>query len=408
MLEIRNSLMILRVVALFAGLCCLSLTPAQGGEFSQCIAGLQDRARMEHLPAWVVDDVMAKLQPQPRVIELDRAQPEFIQTFADYLNRRVTPERIEQGRRLLNDYAQFLAEMTSRYGVPGRYLISFWGLETNFGANLGAMPTLDSLATLACDQRRSDYFAGELITALRLLNRESLAPEEMRGSWAGAIGHTQFMPSAYYKYAIDGDHDGHINLWNSKRDALASAANFLANLGWVRGARWGREVLLPDDFPYAQTGLANRQPLSYWADLGVTLVDKHRLPEADLQASILLPAGHTGPAFLVYSNFNVIMKWNRSEFYGLSVGLLADRLIGADGLARPPSTSEQALSSAMIERIQGRLNDLGFDAGAIDGVMGPATRTALRAFQKSAGIIADGYPDSTTLKALAVGASPSS
>ena len=400
--------MTLRLVALLAGLWCWSLASAQDAEFSQCIAGLQDRARAEHLPAWVVDDVMAKLEPQPRVIELDRAQPEFTQTFADYLYRRVTPGRIEQGRQLLNEYRQFLAELTSSYGVPGRYLIAFWGLETNFGANLGAMPTLDSLATLACDQRRSDYFADELITALTLLNRESLAPGEMRGSWAGAVGHTQFMPSAYLKYAIDGDHDGHINLWKSKRDALASAANFLANLGWVRGARWGREVLLPDDFPYAQTGLANRQPLSHWVGLGVTRVDKRRLPEADMQAAILLPAGHTGPAFLVYGNFNVIMKWNRSEFYGLTVGLLADRLIGAGGLARPPSTSEQALSRATIERMQDRLNHLGFEAGSVDGVMGPATRTALRAFQKSAGIIADGYPDNSTLSALAVEAGPNS
>ena len=400
--------MTLRLVALLAGLWCWSLASAQGAEFSQCIAGLQDRARAEHLPAWVVDDVMAKLEPQPRVIELDRAQPEFTQTFADYLYRRVTPGRIEQGRQLLNEYRPFLSELTSSYGVPGRYLIAFWGLETNFGANLGAMPTLDSLATLACDQRRSDYFADELITALTLLNRESLAPGEMRGSWAGAVGHTQFMPSAYLKYAIDGDHDGHINLWKSKRDALASAANFLANLGWVRGARWGREVLLPDDFPYAQTGLANRQPLSRWVGLGVTRVDKRRLPEADMQAAILLPAGHTGPAFLVYGNFNVIMKWNRSEFYGLTVGLLADRLIGAGGLARPPSTSEQALSRATIERMQDRLNHLGFEAGSVDGVMGPATRTALRAFQKSAGIIADGYPDNSTLSALAVEAGPNS
>ena len=153
--------MTLRLVALLAGLWCWSLASAQDAEFSQCIAGLQDRARAEHLPAWVVDDVMAKLEPQPRVIELDRAQPEFTQTFADYLYRRVTPGRIEQGRQLLNEYRQFLAELTSSYGVPGRYLIAFWGLETNFGANLGAMPTLDSLATLACDQRRSDYFADD-------------------------------------------------------------------------------------------------------------------------------------------------------------------------------------------------------------------------------------------------------
>ena len=380
----------------------------QDNGFSQCIAGLQQRARAQHFPAWVVDDVMAKLKPQPRVIELDRAQPEFTQTFADYLYRRVTPERIREGRRLLKAYQPFLRDLTLKYGVPGRYLIAFWGLETNFGANLGTMPTLDSLATLACDKRRSDYFSGELMTALRLLNRESLSPGEMRGSWAGAVGHTQFMPSAYLKYAVDGDHDGHINLWKSKRDALASAANFLANLGWQRGTRWGREVLLPADFPYSQTGLSNRHALGHWAGLGVTLTNGHRLPQADLQAAILLPAGHTGPAFLVYDNFDVIMKWNRSEFYGVAVGFLADRLIGAGPLARPPSKSEQALSRDTIERMQGRLNHLGFQAGSEDGVIGADTRSALRAFQKSVGIVPDGYPDSATLTALEAQAGPSS
>ena len=286
--------MVKRLVALIAGLLCSSLAMGQGEGFSKCMAGLQDRARAEHLPAWIVDDVMVKLERQPRVIELDRAQPEFTQTFADYLYRRVTPERIDQGRHLQHQYARFLSELTDRYGVPGRYLIAFWGLETNFGGYLGTMPTLDSLATLACDERRSDYFADELITALTLLNRESLSPREMRGSWAGAMGQTQFMPSAYRKYAVDGDRDGHINLWKSERDALASAANFLARLGWKTGERWGREVLLPDNFPYAQSGLANRRPISYWAGLGVTLPDKTRLPDADIGASILLPARNSG------------------------------------------------------------------------------------------------------------------
>ncbi len=380
----------------------------QSDDFSRCIADLQGRAKAQHLPAWVVDDVMAKLKPQPRVIELDRAQPEFTQTFADYLYRRVTPQRIEHGRQLLAHYRPFLAELTAEYGVPGRYLVAFWGLETNFGANLGKMPTLDSLATLACDRRRSDYFSGELLTALTLMDRESLKPGDMQGSWAGAVGHTQFMPSAYLKYAVDGDHDGHINLWKSKRDALASAANFLANLGWQRGDRWGREVLLPAGFPYDQTGLQHRQPLAHWTALGVTRTDKRRLPDLAIDGAILLPAGHAGPAFLVYDNFNVIMKWNRSEFYAISVGLLADRLIGAGGLARPPSTTEQALSRKTIEHMQGRLNHLGFDAGDADGVIGPSTRSALRAFQKSSGIIPDGYPDSTTLTALDVSRSPTS
>jgi len=373
---------------------------AQDETFAECIAALQDRARSEKLSDRVVDGVLANLKQQQRVIELDRSQPEFTKTFADYLNSRVTPERIAQGQKILEQYAPFLADLTKEYGIPGRYLVAFWGLETNFGSYLGKMPTLDSLATLACDQRRSEFFTGELIQALELLERESLSPADMRGSWAGAMGHTQFMPSAYNRYAIDGDGDGRVNLWRSEQDALASGANFLANLGWQQGERWGREVRLPDDFPYATTGLNNSQPLKYWRNLGVSFVDGVRLPDVDMRASLLVPAGHTGPAFLVYSNFNVILRWNRSEYYALSVGLLADRLIGAGPLAQPPSTEEAALSRDTVEQMQQQLNQLGFDAGEIDGVMGSLTQAALREFQVSSGMIADGYPDRATLCAL--------
>lgn len=392
---------------MFALTCC-SGAAAQGDDFSRCLAGLQDRARAEHLPAPVIENVLAKLEPQPRVIELDRAQPEFTQTFAAYLSGRVTAGRIERGRALRQEYRRFSAETLAQYGVPDQYLIAFWGLESNFGDHLGAMPTLDSLATLACDERRSRYFADELMDALLLLNRESLTPDEMRGSWAGAIGNTQFMPSAYRKYAVDGDHDGHINLWKSPRDALASGANFLAHLGWRRGERWGREVLLPPDFPFAESGLGNPRPIRHWAELGVRQTDKTPLPDEDMQGAILLPAGHTGPAFIVYHNFDVIMGWNRSAFYALSVGLLADRIAGAGDLSRPPASDEAALSRATIQRMQERLNQLGFDAGNPDGVMGSATRAALRAFQQTSGIIADGYPDRATLQALAVENQPAS
>jgi membrane-bound lytic murein transglycosylase B len=394
-----------RLSILIVGLLCSPLALGQDDGFSSCLTALQDRARAEQMPTWVIDTVLAKLEPQPQVIALDRSQPEFTQTFADYFSRRVTPERIDQGRRLRDEYQPFLSKVTPRYGVPGQYLIAFWGLETHYGGYLGTLPTLDALATLACDDRRHDYFSNELMAALMLLNRESLTPQEMQGSWAGAMGHTQFMPSAYLNFAVDGNHDGHVNLWKSERDALASAANFLENLGWQRGERWGREVLLPANFPYAQSGLENRQPIRHWASLGVRLTNKARLPDVDMQGSILLPSGHTGPAFLVYHNFEVIMGWNRSEFYALSVGLLADRIAGGSALLRPPA-SEPALSHRTITRLQERLNHLGFNAGKTDGIMGTATRAALRAFQGASGMIADGYPDGATLRALAVDTEP--
>jgi len=385
---------------LFCVLLCPNVVVAQDAEFAQCLSELQHRARSEQLSTHVVDEVLANLKQQTRVIELDRSQPEFTQTFADYFQQRVTAERIEQGQELLDQYEVFLTDLTRKYGVPGRYLVAFWGLETNFGSYLGKMPTLDSLATLACDERRSEFFTNELMQALALLERESLTPAEMRGSWAGAMGHTQFMPSAYMLYATDGDGDGHVNLWRSERDALASGANFLVNLGWQKGQRWGREVLLPDDFPYEKTGLNNSQPVTYWKGLGVSFANGNPIPDIDMQASVLVPAGHSGPAFLVYQNFDVILQWNRSENYALAVGLLADRLIGAGPLVRSPSTDETALSRSAVENMQRQLNHLGFDAGEIDGVLGSMTQSALREFQVSNGMIADGYPDRATLCAL--------
>jgi membrane-bound lytic murein transglycosylase B len=224
----------------------------------------------------------------------------------------------------------------------------------------------------------------------------------MRGSWAGAMGHTQFMPSAYNHYAVDGDGDGQVNLWSSEQDALASGANYLANLGWQRGERWGREVLLPRDFPYSKTGLENSQSLAYWRSLGVQFASGMPTTDNEIEASVLVPAGHSGPAFLVYPNFSVILGWNRSDYYALAVGLLADRLIGAEPLLRPPSLSEAALSRGTVKDMQTQLNHLGFEAGVVDGVMGSLTRSALRNFQTSRGMIADGYPDRKTLCALSI------
>lgn len=381
---------------------------AQDVIFSKCIAGLQDRARDEGLSAWVVDEVLPDLKRQMRVIELDRSQPEFRQTFANYLNRRLTPQRIGRGRELRNQLQTYLSKLTTEYGVPGHYLLAFWGLETNYGSYLGKMPILDSLATLACDERRSNYFSSELMTALRLLQRESLSPEQMRGSWAGAMGHTQFMPSAYSNYAVDGDKDGKVNLWRSEKDALASGANFLQHLGWQTGERWGREVFLPKGFAYEKTGLGNKQAMNYWRGLGVTLANGGALPDVAIQGSILVPAGHAGPAFLVYQNFHVIMRWNRSESYALSVGLLADRISGAGSLVYPSLAKEAPLSRRAIESMQEVLNQLGFEAGEADGVLGPATRSALRAFENSTGFIADGYPDSEILSVLEAKEKPSS
>ena len=286
--------------------------------------------------------------------------------------------------------------------MPGSYLLSFWGLETNFGSYLGAMPTLDSLATLACDPRRSQFFTTEFLLALKLMEREQLDVEQMKGSWAGAVGHTQFMPSSYVRYAIDGDGDGKIDLWSSRRDALASAANFLSQLGWEREQRWGREVILPTDFDFAQT--PQKRSLDDWRALGLRQANGGLLPVVSgMDARLIMPAGHRGPAFLVYHNFGVIMRWNRSTSYALSVGHLADRIAGAGELIQPIPDDQPRLRRSDVMQMQELLLVKGFDSGKPDGLLGPATRAALRDFQLSEALVGDGFPDRKSLALLGVG-----
>lgn len=376
---------------------------AGGGEpmsFDDCLVELRQAALDEGIPGALADEVFGNLEFRPRVIELDRAQPEFHQTLAAYLRSRVTPARVERGRALMEQHRGLLARLHREYGVPGQYLVALWGMESDFGRNTGNMPTLDSLATLACDPRRSAFFRTELLTALRLMEREQLRPEAMRGSWAGAMGQTQFMPSAFYEHAVDGDGDGRIDLWRNPADALASGANLLKSLGWQRGQRWGREVSLSEDFAYQYAGAGQTRSLAEWAAMGVRLADGTRLPEVDMSGSVLVPMGHAGPAFLVYANFEVIMGWNRSTSFAIAVGHLADRIAGAGPLRAGFPEGGQTLARSDIATMQNQLIELGHDPGEVDGVFGPATSSALRQFQLDHGLVPDGYPDEATLAAL--------
>ena len=372
------------------------------GDFSACINNLQQQARAQGLSEHVVNDVLGKVAYTQRVIDLDRRQPEFTLTFANYLNQRVTPERVAQGRALYAQHRELLRKITEEYGVPGRYLVAFWGMETNFGRFFGKMSTLDSLATLACDRRRGEYFTDQLMDALRIVDRGDVTADGMKGSWAGALGNFQFMPSVFLQYAVDYDGDGRRDVWGSLPDAMASAANFLRGLGWKTGTRWGREVKLPEGFSYRLAGLDGLRPLDAWRKLGVTEADGQPLPQEDVKASLLIPAGHNGPAFLVYPNFQVIMGWNRSEFYALSVGYLADRIAGAGKLRNPPPTDLPNLDRETVRALQQELNAKGLDAGEADGILGPATRSAVRAFQERQGLVADGYPSRKVLDLLGV------
>ncbi|BAJ02574.1 lytic murein transglycosylase [Shewanella violacea] len=373
--------------------------PAVADDFASCVVNLKQTAQHEGLSQDTIDNTLAKVKYVARVIELDNKQPEFSQTFDNYFSKRVTAWRIQEGRRLLKENKTLLTKLQDKYGVPPQYLMAFWGLETNFGSYKGKMPVLDSLATLACDPRRSKYFTGELMKALKLKEKYNFDASMMVGSWAGAMGHTQFMPSAYTHYAVDGDGDGKADLWNSTTDALSSAANFLNKLGWQRDERWGREVKLPQTFSYEYLG--KKQALTDWAGLGVLQSNGQALSIADMSATLYLPAGHTGPAFLGYKNFNVIMRWNRSEFYAITVGHLADRINGGVSLVAAPPKQDN-LSRAKVKQLQAKLNSKGFDVGKPDGVMGRNSKTGLRAYQKSVGIVADGFPDEATFNAIGV------
>ncbi len=389
-------------LSLFSGPLFAAITvekPLTDAEFTQCRTGLQEEARAAGVKENIVADILGQSKYTAKVVKYDRNQPEFVQTFPNYFGKRVNDWRINKGRELYQKHKPLLDKLTQQYGVPAHYLVSFWGLETNFGNYKGKMPIIDSLTTLACDPRRSRFFTKELIQALHLIDRESIVVEDMVGSWAGAMGHTQFMPSAYMKYAVDGDNDGRADLWNSVPDALTSAANFLNNLGWSTGFRWGREVMLPDDFDYQFTGKDQLYPLSFWNEKGLRKVDGSAVGNAEIKASLLVPAGHKGPAFLVYDNFDVIMKWNRSEFYAISVGHLADRIAGQTQLSKPlPELPKYTRSE--LKALQDNLNALGFDVGKPDGIMGPATRKGIRHFQASVNLTADGFPYADVMEAI--------
>ncbi|MSO85864.1 MAG: lytic murein transglycosylase [Rhodospirillales bacterium] len=295
--------------------------------FAEWLQGLRADARLAGIRDATFDRALAGVEPIPRVIELDRRQPEFTLTFREYMDRVVPPARVEKGRQQLNENRRLLDEISAKYGVQGRFLVAFWGVETDFGRQTGGFPVVAALATLAYDGRRSAYFRKELIFALEIVERGHVTPERMIGSWAGAMGQAQFMPSSFRSYAIDHDGDGRIDLWNSRPDVLASAANYLKRSGWKGDETWGRPVNLPEGFDPRLTGTGVVKTLAEWSALGIARADGTPLSARPLKASVVRAEGDKGPAFLVYDNYRTILKWNRSTFFAIAVGSLAD-LIG--------------------------------------------------------------------------------
>jgi len=370
--------------------------------FDACIARIGDEARAEGIGDAVIESVLNTLEPVERVIELDRKQPEFTRGFAQYYLARVTPQRVERGRELLQKHRTLLERIKRETGIPPHYLVSFWGLETNFGSYFGKIPTPRALATLACDQRRGRFFTGELIAALRIIDAGDIPADRMVGSWAGAIGHMQFLPSVYTAHAVDADGDGRRDVWGSVPDALTSAGHYLKSIGWETGLRWGRQVQLPDNFDYSLSGRDRKRPLSDWVDAGVKDVYGRPMPRVDIDAALIVPAGHNGPAYLVYDNFDVIMRWNRSEYYALAVGRLADQIAGGGPLLGSLESLNVPVRVDDVRSLQAGLIELGYEAGEVDGVIGPATRRALRNFQKTQAVIADGHVDQDAIDQVRV------
>ncbi len=373
---------------------------ANANEFSECKTNLKHLAQTQGFSSYIVDDIIDGLSPINRVITLDNNQAEFVESFAQYVNKRVSSYHVKHGKALLKKHQTLFENLHQQYGIPPQYLVSFWGLETVFGKHKGKMSVLNSIATLACDQRRSEYFTSELFDLFYLLDNNTVEVSQLQGSWAGAMGHMQFMPSAFRQYAVDGDNDGKIDVWQSEVDAITTAANYLNKIGWQKRERWGREVLLPENFDFSAVEFDQTYSLSTFAEMGVTKITGKALPHYQTQAELVLPNGAQGHAFLVYQNFNVIMDWNLSKSYALSVGILADKLIGASGVRALKNTQPLAFSRTQMEKLQVKLNALGFDSGKPDGLWGPNSRKAIRKYQLEKDLVADGFPNQEVFELL--------
>ena len=304
----------------------LPLSYPSAADFGEWLSGLKAEAKAKGISEATLDTAFAGVQPIQRIIKLDRNQPEFKKDYWSYIKMTVTKSRIKKARQLLIKHRALLEEIRNRYGVQPRFLVAIWGMETNFGTYQGNFPVIGSLATLAYDTRRSGFFRAELLNALKILDEGHIDVSDMQGSWAGAMGQLQFMPSTFVSFAVDGDKDGRKDIWRSLPDVFASAANYLSKYNWQANRTWGREVRLPSDFNRKLVGLGTKKPLSEWQKMGIRRLTGRDLPEVDIEASLIMPSGSNGPAFLVYRNYRAIYRWNPSHLYTLAVCRLSDRI----------------------------------------------------------------------------------
>lgn len=383
------------------GLAMLALLPAaaQAGAFENWVSGFWPRARAEGVSQRTFAAAFAGVTPDPEVLESAAYQPEFVKPIRDYIDRATSEKRITKGRAKLAELRALLDAIEAIYGVDRHIVIAIWGMETSYGEYLGEKSVIRSLATLGYTGSRRRFGQQQLIAALRILERGDTTPERMTGSWAGAMGHTQFIPTTYNGYAVDFDADGRRDIWDTVADALGSTANYLRASGWQPGLAWGHEVALPAGFDFAHAKDAWR-PVSSWQRAGVRRVDGGALGSAGGKAQLLLPAGARGPAFLVTRNFKAILRYNNAIAYALAVGHLSDRLRGGGPLHAAWPVDERPLGAQERRELQSLLAARGYAVGAVDGVIGARTEAAIRAYQRSAGLPADGHAGSGLLDRL--------
>jgi len=368
--------------------------------FDSWVAGFRARALAAGISPATLERAFTGLSFDPGVIEKDRNQNEFTKAIWDYLDTAVSDDRVENGRAALARHAEVMEQIEARYGVEKEVVVAVWGLESAYGAVRGSLPTIGSLATLAFDSRRSAFFEAELLAALTILENGDVTPGAMKGSWAGAMGHTQFMPTSFQRFAVDFDGDGRRDIWSDDpTDALASTAAYLAHWGWKPGQPWGLEVTLPAGFDYGETGERVVKSPAEWARLGIRDTEGREVPDHG-PASIRLPAGARGAAFMTFENFMVIERYNPADAYVIGIGHLADRIAGGAAIQAAWPRQDRVLTLDERQELQTRLTAAGFSTDGVDGKIGPNTIAAIRAFQRSIGLLPDGYANPALLARL--------
>ncbi|RYH04073.1 lytic murein transglycosylase [Salipiger sp. IMCC34102] len=374
--------------------------PVPNAGLTQWIANFRPRALSQGVSGATFDAAFARAGYLPDSIRRDRNQAEFVKPLADYMATAASDDRVSNGRARVQEYAGLLSRIEATYGVPPHIVVAVWGMESNYGARRGDVPLISTLATLAYDGRRGRFFEEQLVTALKILQNGDVTPDRMTGSWAGAMGHTQFIPTSYAAYAVDFTGDGRRDIWaDDPSDALASTAAYLSNFGWTRGQPWGVEVRLPANFDYGQSSRNVKQSTAAWAARGVVGTNGQPVPDYGT-ASLITPTGAGGPAFLVFNNFDVISRYNNAEAYIIGVGHLGDRINGQGPLQVPFQAGERNLKRAERVELQQRLTAAGFDTNGVDGQIGSGTRGAIRQYQASRGLPQDGYASLGLLERL--------